>query len=203
MKSTPFVLLFVLSWAMASPAFAQQTEATDTNWVVVRPEGVKATLKMPVAPRLIQRTMTPTEDTKITQYQLIASVNDARTAYFFNHHELPEKPVGNAKIRKILDDTHRTMVGRLGGTSIAHTAISLARNPGREIEFHFGKEDKKLVYHARFYLRESKMYQMVIVSEQDAFSEEDAQKFFESLSLTQKPNPPVNEDASTTKTDQN
>jgi hypothetical protein len=189
---------------VATPLLAQQ-DAAESGWFELRPPETRLFVHLPVEPKYQQRTMTPEKGTEIIQHQYMATLGeDKHTAYLFNYHDLAEEPIGNAQIRKVLDDTVTGMIARIGGKVKVHNSISLLRNPGREIVFDFADRDEnKYVFHSRVYLRESRMYQLNVVSKEANYSQEEAVKFFESLKLKVKANPPAEEaDETESATDQ-
>lgn len=189
MKTFAPALLFSFSFLFASPGLAQnQTE--DPEWVAVRPPGTRLVVEMPAEPRHQERVMTPTEGVEITQHQYIVTIGeDKHTAYFFNHHDLPDVPTGNQQIKTVLDTAVGGMVARLDGATEVHKAIRLRGNVGREVFFRFNDNSgNKYVFHSRIYLREGRMFQLNVVSKEESYSEDNALKYLESLKFTDKVN---------------
>ncbi len=202
MKTTSIAPVLLILLAVTSVALAQdKTESSE--WIEVRPPGTRLVVQMPAEPRHQEQVMSPKEGVEITQHQYVVTMGeDKHTALFFNHHDLPEVPIGAAQIRQILDSTVGGMVARVDGTAKTHKEIEYRGQPGREVVFHFSdRKNNQYVFHSRIYLRGDRMYQLNVVSTEPNYSPDVVDKFFESFKFTSVLNEAPEEKNGQSKTD--
>lgn len=195
------VLLATVAFSWPDLATAQVRKAAanaqqDDGWVDVLPGGISARMRMPVEPRHIQRTMTPTSDSEITLDTYMGTVQNGNLTFVFSHFKMVETPIGKKAIATRYDEAVQGQVVRVGGELESYKVVELQRNEGRDFVYHFSdNKDNKFKIQTRLFIRLDSMYEIKVVALKDNFSDEDAQKFFDSFMFA-KANPmPVEEPA--------
>ena len=164
--------------------------AQDDGWVVVRPGGIAGVVRMPIEPRHIQRTMSPTEDTEITLDTYMSTVRDGNLSYVISHFQMLDTPVGlKARTRRYDEAVHGQVV-RVGGEIDSYSKVELQSQEGRDIVYRFSdNKGNKFKAHVRLFMRLDSMFELKVVAIEEHFSEQGAAKFFESLRFTREKNP--------------
>ena len=199
-----FLLLTALtiSWPQAvmaqsgSSARPPQTKpqvdqaAQDDGWIDVRPGGIAGNLRMPIEPRHIQRTMSPTEDTEITLDTYMSTVRDGNLSYVISHFEMLDTPIGKKARTTRYDEAVHGQMARVGGEIDSYSKVELQGQEGRDFVYRFSDEKgNKFKTHARIFMRLGAMYELKVVAIEEHFSEQGAAKFFESFRFQREKNP--------------
>jgi len=152
------------------------------GWVDVLPGGIGAQMRMPIEPKHLTRTMTPTEDTEITLETFLATVRNGELTYVFGHFEMIDFPVGEKAKAARYDEAVQGQVVRVEGEVDSYQKVELQGYEGRDFVYRFSdNKGNNFKIHARLYMRLQSMYEIKVVGLEDSFSDKGAAKFFESF----------------------
>ena len=167
-----------------------QAVQEDDGWIDVRPGGIAGVLRMPIEPRHIQRTMSPTEDTEITLDTYMSTVRDGNLSYVISHFEMFDTPIGKKERARRYDEAVHGQMVRVGGKVDSYTIVELQSQEGRDCVYRFS-DDKgnKFKAQVRLFMRLDSMYELKVVAIEEHFSEQGAAKFFESFRFRREKNP--------------
>jgi len=102
------------------------------------------------------------------------------TMYVANWVDFPRDAVNELPDR-MLDDSREGALENLDGELVSEKKIKLGQHPGREIVIKVEKLDR--LFHARVYLVENRLYQVLAFGPPDVVKSRESQKFLDSFKL--------------------
>ena len=204
-------LILLLTFTLAAPLFAFQTNASESptatdesqevksSWVKVAPSSARASIEMPIKPRFVQRKFTPVKgQPEITVNLHIATLKGRATTLVFGYNDLAVKPKTRADVDKVLDGAVRGMVtnvlGQLSDENPVQAIKSRRGNhEGRQFVFACINSDQEFVCMSRIFVVEDRQYQITAIMGATVFDESYAARFLNSFRL-EKPKAETTED---------
>jgi hypothetical protein len=111
------------------------------------------------------------------------SVQAGRTMYGANYCDFPAE-IKKAPLKQVYDSSRDGAVANLEGKLAGEKDIKLDDYPGRELQIDVA--GGKLVFRARVYLVDQRLYQVVVFGTQEAVTSKAAEKFLDSFKLAGK-----------------
>ncbi len=115
----------------------------------------------------------------------IASFEDQSGAYLVTYVDYPADVIQAGLEDNVLDGAVQGGIANANGKLARQQAISLGKFPGREVEFDAPAQGAQPAMHvkARYFLADNRLYQVLVIAQQNKGLPDAAQKFFESFQL--------------------
>jgi len=132
---------------------------------------------------------TPTEETQTQATELgdidihMFSYEAKYVAYMVGYNLLPQAIVALSAPDALLDGACEGQSSSVGGVELSRKEIALDGYPGREMEIQAEDEGQVRTLHTRIYLVKDKLYQILVVGDEDQRGAEDTLKFLDSFKL--------------------
>jgi hypothetical protein len=153
------------------------------GWVILEPEGAGFHAVMPEEP-LIDRQLLPTASAGEQEIHTF-KVDRGEGGYIVAYNELPPGATASGATR-LLDESARGMVERLGGTLLASRPVAAAGVPGRALEFEV--PDRIVagggMARARIFLDGNTFYSVSVTGTKEFVARRDTDKFLDSFRPT-------------------
>ena len=172
----------------------EETDETDlkrVDWKELSPTGSRATFKMPVKPRFVERTFTPVKGRPSIKVRLyIGSAPKAKMSFTVNYNDMAEPPYGSKGIDNTLEGVIRGSVTNVAGQLLDKKEIKLNGVRGRQFAYQFAdNQDNQYVVLSRAFLKGRRIYQLTVVMdlpsyvEKEKYHEEVAALFLNSFKI--------------------
>ncbi len=181
---------------------SDQVTSDTKTWETISPSGALAEFKMPVKPRLIERTLKPVESEPPIKVRMhLASANQGRVAFVFNYHDLHRVPESPEDVVKILQGAVIGSIANVVGKKVSQKQIRYNEFLGIEFVYQYAQYDKIYRVAARTFVVGARQYQISCLMEANQFDEELAKAFLSSFRLLpakpEKAKPPATETPAT------
>lgn len=177
MKRNIVVGVLLLALAAALLAGCGGGEAA---WTEFKSEAGGFSLLMPGEPTEEVQTQ-PTEVGDIDIHMFTYETQD--TAYMGGYNLLPQAIVDLSEPNAMLDSACNGQVSSTGGVEVSRQEIALGAYPGRDLEIRIEDASGVKTLHTRIYLVENKLYQILVVGDENQSGAEDTLKFLDSFKL--------------------
>lgn len=177
--------------ALACVALAPWQSTDEIKWQPVAPEGAGFEVLMPAEPKTAARKMKPLPGRTITVHLTSATIKDGKALFMVAYHDLDFDPVGDEKIRDILDGGIKGSLLNCLGKLSKHERITLGEYPGRHFEYAGARFDQKIQAVSRIYLVGRRVVQITVIRDPAVNVEAETTKFFESFKIAAKSAAPV------------
>ncbi len=177
MKKIAVALLFLIS---ADPGFAFQNSS---EWIRYKSIEGRYSILLPVQPTVSTQEWSTAAGAKVIQYKATAS--DGKATFLIGYFD--HVPGTTFSFDKARDG----IVGKIKGTLLSESAISLGGHRGRELKVSVkGSDGTELLNRARLYDVHKRVYVLQVITvkaEDDSASAEKADRYFDSFQVTKTP----------------
>jgi hypothetical protein len=153
------------------------------NWQEYRSQSGRYSILMPDKPK----EQTQSVDSAVGALEMhVASFEDRSGAYLVVYVDYPADLIRSGQANDVLDGAAQGGVANVNGKLARQQDFPLGTVPGREIEFDAPAQSAQPATHvkARYFLVENRLYQVMVVAQQNQGLPTDAQKFLDSFNLS-------------------
>ena len=161
----------------------QEDQATEDNWLTVKPENAGAAVRMPFEPIHRQRPFEAVRDQPSNIHMYLATTPDKKKSFVFAYHDLNEKIRDKKHEKTVLDGAVEGAKGPYLGDLIIHKEIVKEGNRGRDFTIIVNQNGSLIKIKQRVLLVKQRLYQLNVVCAQADFDELEASKFLDSFIL--------------------
>jgi hypothetical protein len=168
---------------IAAMAWGNLVQTEDETWQKVAPDGSGVEVQMPGDPQLSTRKIQPLKNHETELHLAKVSTRGGKALFMLGYHDLDFDPVGDDKIRDVLDGGVKGSVLIALGQVTKHERIKLGDYPGRQFEYIGKRFDQPIRATARIFLVGRRVYQISVISAPEIDVGLDAAKFLDSFQL--------------------
>jgi len=174
---------------------------SDTKtWETIAPAGALAEFKMPVKPRLVERTFKPVANEPPIKVRMhLASANQGRVAFVFNYHDLHRVPESPEDVTKILQGAVIGSIANVVGKEVSQKPIRYNEYLGMEFVYQYAQYEKIYRVAARAFVVGPRQYQISCLMLAEQFDEDLANAYLNSFKIL--PPPPAEAESPATETE--
>jgi Fas apoptotic inhibitory molecule (FAIM1) len=178
----------VVAWALLIAFVATVTVGRtlltlgQPNWQEYQSQAGRYSILMPGKPK----EQTQSVDSAVGVLDMhSASFEDRSGAYLAMYVDYPADQIRSGQATDILDGAAQGAVAKVKGKLARQQNFSLGAIPGREIEFDAPAQGTQPAMHVKvhYFLVNNRLYQVMVVAQQNQDLPADAQKFFDSFKL--------------------
>ena len=174
-----------------SQAEGDEIDLKRVSWKELNPTGSRATFKMPVKPRFVERTFTPVKGRPSIKVRLyIGSAPKAKMNFTVNYNDLADRPRGMTGVNASLEGVIRGSITNVSGQLLDKKEIKISGANGRQFAYQFAdNKDNQYVALSRAFLHRRRVYQLTVVMdlpsyvEKQVYHEEVAALFLNSFKI--------------------
>jgi hypothetical protein len=156
---------------------ANTTDNIPAGWQEVVWEDGDFAVLMPGEPQGTERTLGGIFDATFVQF------TNRDGAYQVLYYDIPDTTLTHFTTDEILREAVDSGLAHVGAVLVSEHDISLDGHPGREVTGEFALNGADALYHGRYFVADSRFYQVYVVGDADALQQEDSDTFLNSFTL--------------------